>query len=79
MMGSTDTMLKRFIEQQQAICAVFLEDQEARQFIPSDDELSAAEELVAVLEVFNNATEIISGEKYPTLGMVLPLFHKLLL
>ena len=47
--------------------------------MPSDDELSATEGLVAVLEVFNNATEIISGEKYPTLGMVLPLLHKLLL
>ena len=48
--GSTYTMLKRFIEQQQAICAVFLEDRGARQFMPSDDELSTAEELVEVFK-----------------------------
>ena len=76
--GSTYAMLNRFIEQQQAICAVFLEDRDARQFMPSDDEISAAEELVAMLEVFHSATEIVSGEKYPTLGIVLPLLHKLL-
>ena len=75
--GSTYSMLKRFIEQQQPICAVFLEDRDARQFMPSDDEISAAE-LVAVLEVFHSATEIVSGETYPTLGIVLPLLHKLL-
>ena len=37
-------MLKRFIEQQKAICAVFLEDRDARQFMLSDDEISVAEE-----------------------------------
>ena len=70
-------MLKRFIEQQQPICGVFLEGRDARQFMPSD-EISAAEELVVVLEVFHSATEIVSGETYPTLGIVLPLLHKLL-
>ena len=76
--GSTFAMLKRFIEQQQAICAVFLENRDSRQFMPSDAELSAVEELVSVLDVLNSATEIVSGEKYPTLGIVVPLLHKLL-
>lgn len=49
-----------------------------RQLMPTDNEISTAEELVAVLEAFNDATEIVSGEKYPTLGIVKPLFHKLL-
>ena len=71
-------MLNQFIEQQQAICAVFLENQDASQFMLSDDEISAAEELVEVLEVFHSATEIVSGEKYPTLGIILPFLHKLL-
>ena len=31
-----------------------------------------------MLEVFHSATEIVSGEKYPTLGIVRPLPHKLL-
>ncbi len=76
--GSTYSMLNRYIEQQQPICAVFLENRDARQFMPSDDEISAAEELVAVLEIFQRATEIVSGEKYPTLGIVQPLLQKLL-
>ena len=46
--------------------------------MPSDDEISAVEELVSVLDVFNSAIEIVSGEKYPTLGIVLPLLSKLL-
>ena len=31
-----------------------------------------------MLEVFHSATEIVSGEKVPTLGIVRPLLHKLL-
>ena len=54
-----------------------MEHCDARQFMPSDDEISAAEELSAILEMFHSATEIISGEKYPTLGIVQPLLHKL--
>ena len=46
--------------------------------MPSDEEISAAEELVAILEMFHTPTEIISGEKYPTLGIVYPLLQKLL-
>ena len=55
-------MLNRFIEQQQAICAVFLENRDTRQFMPSDDEISVAEELVEGLAVFHSATEIVNGE-----------------
>ena len=76
--GSTYSMLQRFIEQQQPICAVFLEDRDTRQFMLSDAEISAAEELVAILEVFHKATEIVSGEKYATIGIVQPLLQKLL-
>jgi len=78
--GSTYKMLARFIEQQQPVCAVLLESQrrDDRQLMPTDNEISTAEELVAVLEAFNDATEIVSGEKYPTIGIVKPLLHKLL-
>ena len=53
---------------------MFLEDRDARQFMPSDDEISVVEELVEVVEVFHSAQR----RKYPTLGIVLPLLHKLL-
>ena len=35
----------------------FLESRVARQFMPSDNEISAAEELLAVLEIFHTAKE----------------------
>ena len=46
--------------------------------MPSDEDISAAEELVCILDMFHSATEIVSGESYPTLGIVQPLLHKLL-
>ena len=77
--GSTYSMLTRFIEQQQAICAVMLEgsSRDDRHLMPTDAEISVAEELIVVLKAFHDATEIISGEKYPTIGIVKPLLKKL--
>ena len=67
-------MLNRFIEQQQAICAVFLENRDATQFMPSDDEISAAQELVEMLEVFYSATEIVSRENTQLSGLYCQYF-----
>ena len=45
--------------------------------MPTDAEISVAEELIVVLKAFHDATEIISGEKYPTIGTVRPLLKKI--
>ena len=37
-----------------------------------------AQEVKEILKTFHFATEIISAEKYPTIGIVHPLVHKLL-
>lgn len=76
--GSTYDMLVRFTEQQQAICAVLLDNREDRQLMPTDEEISIVEELIVILKSFREATEIMSGEKYPSLGIVLPLLKKIL-
>ena len=76
--GSTYEMLARFIEQQQAICAVLLEDCGDHVLMPSATEFAVVEELVDILKPFNNATEILSGDIYPTLGIVQPVFHRFL-
>ena len=76
--GSTYDMLTRFIEQQQAICAVLLDSRADRQLMPTDEEISIVEELIVILKSFREGTEIMSGEKYPSLGMVLPLLKKIL-
>ena len=73
--GSTYEMLARFIEQQQAVCAVLLEDGADCVLMPSSTEFAVIEELVDILKPFNDATEILSGDLYPTLGIVQPVFH----
>ena len=76
--GSTYEMLKRFLEQQQAICATLLDDGGNRSLMPSTDEIATMEELVKILEHFYQATEIFSGELYPTIGVVFPILNHLL-
>ena len=78
--GSTYTMLERLLEQQQAICAVLpeSENRDVKLLMPSSEEFAVAEELTQILKTFHVAIEIVSGEKYPTIGIVHPLIHKLL-
>ena len=76
--GSTYEMLARFTEQQQAVCAVLLEDGGDRILMPSSSEFAVIEELVDILKPFNDATEILSGDLYPTLGIVQPVFNRFL-
>ena len=71
-------MLARFTEQQQAVCAVLLEDGGDRILMPSSSEFAVIEELVDILKPFNDATEILSGDLYPTLGIVQPVFNRFL-
>jgi len=75
--GSTHEMLKRFLEQQQAICTMLLEDGDNRSLMPSTDEVTTLEELVKILEHFYQATEIFSGELYPTIGVVFLMLNHL--
>ena len=39
--------------------------------MPTDAEISVNEEMIEVLKAFHDATETISGEKYPTIGIQL--------
>ena len=76
--GSTYEMLKRFLEQQQAICAMLLEDRDNRSLMPSPEEIATMEELVEILKHFYDATKILSGELYPTIGVVFPILNRFL-
>ena len=46
--------------------------------MPSSEEFAVAKELTQILKTFHVATEIVSGEKYPTIVIVHALIHKLL-
>ena len=65
-------MLKRLLEQQQVVSAVFLESEkcDVRLLMPSSEEFTVAQEVNEILKTFHSATEIISAEKYPTIGIV---------
>ena len=58
-------MLSWFIEQQ-AVCTVLLEDDGDCVPVPSSSKFAVIEEIVDILKPFNNATEILSGDLYPT-------------
>jgi len=76
--GSTYEMLAWFTEQQQAVCAVLLEDGGDRVLMPSSTEFTVIEELVKILKSFDDATDILGGEAYPTLGIIQTVFHQFL-
>ena len=71
-------MVSRIVEQQQAICAVLVEDRMDWHRMPSENEFSTLESLVEVpkpLSVFNDA---LSGENHVTVSALRPLLSHLL-
>ena len=68
-------MLKRlFLEQQQVICAMLLEDGDKCSLMPftGTDGITTIEELVEILKYLYQAIEILSGKLYPAISMMLP-------
>ena len=57
---------------------MLLEDGDNRSLMPSADEIVTMEELVEILKHFYQATEILSGELYPTIGVVVPILNHFL-
>ena len=48
-----------------------------RSFLPSEEEFELLKELVVILSPFDEATEFLSGSKYPTLGFMTPMLEEL--
>ncbi|CAG8764222.1 3687_t:CDS:2, partial [Racocetra fulgida] len=46
-------------------------------FLPSDDEFELLNELIIILSPFDEATQFLSGSKYPTLGFMTPMLEEL--
>ena len=63
-------MLQRVKEQQPALCSVLLEskDKVVHSLFPDGPEWNLLEDLVAVLEPFEEATKALSGSTYPTIS-----------
>lgn len=78
--GSVYHMLERVMEQQPAFCAVLLgsNDRVVKSYLPDNSECHVIEELLIILKPFVQATTLMSGSSYPTIGLIFPLLYKLL-
>lgn len=81
--NSSFYMLQRLCEQRQAVQGVLgdratTSKQQASQFELAESDWSLMEGLEKVLKPFDTATNLISGEKYPTISIVQPLVQSLL-
>ena len=65
--NSTLDMASRLCEQQAAIAAVLHGKRDLHHLELSPQEWHDLEDLTKLLEPFKNATEVLSGQKYPTL------------
>lgn len=80
--NSTLDLISRLCEQQAAIAAVLHGKRDLHHLELSPHEWHILEDLVKLLEPFKNATEIMSGQKYPTfscLGPILADLHEKIL
>ena len=57
---------------------MLLDDGENRSLMPSVDEIVTIEELNLILKYFYQATEILSRELYPIIGVVSPILNSFL-
>ena len=71
-------MLQRVKEQQPALCSVLLEskDKAVCSLFPDGPEWNLLEDLVTVLEPFEEATKALSGSNYPTISIISPLLYQ---
>ena len=76
--GPTYTMVSRIIEQQQAVCAVLVDDRKNWSKMLTDQELNTIEVVATILEPFSFLTDALSGEKNITLSAICPVLKHVL-
>ena len=81
--NSTHDMLERICQQMPALVAVATDKElkikikDLRPFLLTFDEQLYVEEMLKILSTFKKASELMSGDKHPTLPMVLPTLQTL--
>ena len=69
-------MIARILEQQQAICAVLVEDRKNWYEMPSDHEFKFLEAVASVLRPLHIFTEALPGKKHITISVIRPLLKQ---
>jgi hypothetical protein len=67
--NSTYWSVSRCVQLQESICAT-LKDLNRNDLVPTEEQWDEARKLCSMLEIFQIATDLMQGEKYPTLGLV---------
>ena len=76
--GSTYDMVKRILQQQQAVSAVLAEQRDSWHLMPTSEEVSTLEILVKVLEPLSVLTDALSGEESVTGSAIRPILKHVL-
>lgn len=69
-------MMKRILKLIDSLTAVQRKLHQAPEIITPDEE-KILKDIVLLLDVFEQATQMISGERYPTSGLIIPIIHGL--
>ena len=75
--NSTYDMIKRLCEQQAAVAAVPLPKRDLSHLELPSNEWRLLEDIAVVLEPFKDATVFLSGDTYPTISVLGPLFNQI--
>ncbi|XP_034540402.1 zinc finger BED domain-containing protein 1-like [Notolabrus celidotus] len=73
--GSTFEMISRFLEQQQAICAVLVGNRSTWHLMPKDSDITVLEEVHKLLCPLHDFTDILASERQVTLSALQPVLE----
>lgn len=71
--GSTQKMLQRFIEQQQAVCAVLATERGAWHLMPKDADIAVIEQVLKILDPLSAFTDALASERRVSLSALKPV------
>ncbi|KAL0172873.1 hypothetical protein M9458_033184, partial [Cirrhinus mrigala] len=73
--GSTYEKISRFLEQQQAACAVLASDRSTWHFMPKDNDIATLENVNQLLRPLYDFTDALASEKRVTLSSLTPVLE----
>ena len=75
--GSMESMISRFLEQEEAVRAVLSSDRKTTHLIPSWQDTEVLESISKALSPVAELTDLLSGEEHITISSIVPVLHNL--
>lgn len=76
--GSMESMISRFLEQEEAVRAVLSSDRKTTHLIPSWQDTEVLESISKALSPVAELTDLLSGEEHITISSIVPVLHNLI-